>query len=438
MNTNTPDQSGCLSCPDFGFCTNDQPQELNEELVRALSAYKYEPAWMLELRLKALTLFQKLPLPKWGPDLSEINFAEICYFLAPQNGVNPKKLNEKYFAGLNAQMESELVYQNLQKEWEEQGVIFCDMHTAVERYPNLIKQYFNSIIQSGEHKFTALNTAVWSGGNFIYIPPNVHLSMPLQAFFQISSPHFGQFERSIIIVDEGASLHYLEGCAASKSLSSSLHAGTVEIFVKDNASLKYTTFQRWSDQIINLVTKRALLGKNSQIEWVDGNFGSKTTMKYPGVIFGGDNAKAEIYSLSVAGKNQNQDFGNNLWYKASNCSVIVESKSIAKDGGTATTRTTVKTLPKLKNNKGKFSCNALLINQPSIVKTIPKLNLTGENCQLIHEAKVGKVDQEKILYLQSKGISPKKAETILISGFFESISSRLPSEYAIEIEQFLN
>lgn len=432
--------SDCDICPAASLCPRDQFLGIGEKQVKALSAYKNEPQWMLDCRLEALDLFQKLSVPSWGPDLSEINFEQICYFLSPNSSqkINTEKLHEKYFAGVNAQLESELVYQNLKNQWEEKGVIFCDLHTAIERYPNLVKKYFGTVVKSKEHKFTALNSAIWSGGNFIYIPAGVKLDMPLQAFFQINSPHFGQFERSIIVLEEDSCLDYLEGCSAGKGMNGSLHAGVVEIFVGKGAKLKYTTFQRWSDQVYNLVTKRAILEEKSQIEWIDGNFGSKTTMKYPGIILSGDGAKAEVYSISVAGNGQNQDFGNNIWYKASNCTVRVESKAIAKNGGISATRNSVKSDSGLKNNKGSFNCSAILINPLSKVKTIPRMSMLGENCQLIHEAKVGKVDMERIQYLMSKGIPLKKAEKILISGFFESIASKLPSEYAVELERFIN
>lgn len=428
---------------------------LNEEVVREISWMKGEPEWMLELRLKALKHFQQRPMPNWGADLSEIDFDDIYYFVrATEEGVAdwddvPDEIKEtfdklgipeaerKFLAGAGAQYESEVVYHKIREDLEKQGVIFLSMDDGLKYHPELVKEYFNTIIPYNDNKFAALNTAVWSGGSFIYVPPGVHVEMPLQAYFRINTKNMGQFERTLIIVDKGAFVHYVEGCTAPIYSSDSLHSAVVEIIVKEGGRCRYSTIQNWSNNVYNLVTKRAVAYRNATMEWVDGNLGSKLTMKYPAVYLMEDGAHGEVLSIAFAGKGQIQDAGGKVVHVAPNTTSKITSKSISKDGGQASYRGLLKVYEGAENAKSNVVCDALLLDPESRSDTYPYIEIDEQDVTIGHEASVSKVGEDQLFYLMSRGLSEEQANAMVVNGFIEPLVKELPMEYALELNRLI-
>jgi Fe-S cluster assembly protein SufB len=428
---------------------------VNEDIVRAISKMKGEPDWMLEYRLKAYQHFQERSMPNWGADLSGIDFDNIYYYIKPSdrqedswedvpgyikdtfNKLGIPEAEQKFLSGVAAQYESEVVYHNIKKELEEQGVIFLGMDDGLAQYPDIVKEYFGTIIPYNDNKFAALNTAVWSGGSFIYVPPGVHVEMPLQAYFRINAKNVGQFERTLIIVDEGAYVHYVEGCTAPIYSSDSLHSAVVEIFVKNGGRCRYTTIQNWSNNVYNLVTKRAVAEENATMEWVDGNLGSKVTMKYPAVYLTGDGAHGEVLSIAFAGRGQHQDAGGKVVHVAGNTTSRIISKSISKDGGRASYRGLLKVHEGADNCKSNVVCDALLLDEDSRSDTYPYIEIDAQDVTIGHEASVSKVGEEQLFYLMSRGIDEEMANTIVVNGFIEPLVKELPMEYAIEMNRLI-
>lgn len=428
---------------------------LSEEVVREISRYKQEPLWMLEKRLRALKLFFSKPLPTWGADLSNIDFDAITYYVRPTERSAstweevPEKIKytferlgipqaeKKFLAGVGAQYESEIVYHHLQEKWTKLGVVFCDMSEAPKQYPELVKQYFGSVIPLGDNKFASLNSAVWSGGSFIYVPKGVHVEMPLQAYFRINAPSMGQFERTLIIVDEDASVHYIEGCTAPVYSKDSLHAAVVELIALRGSHIRYTTIQNWSWNVYNLVTKRAIAHERATVEWVDGNLGAKVTMKYPSVVLAGQHAKADILSVAFAGKGQHQDAGAKVIHLAPHTSSKVLSKSIAKDGGRTTYRGLVKVNAKASHCRIKVQCDALLLDEHSRSDTYPTMEIDNNETIVEHEASVSKLNEEQMYYLESRGLTHEEAEQMIVTGFFSVFGKELPMEYAVELNRLI-
>ncbi len=431
------------------------PPGLTEQVVKEISRQHQEPKWMLDLRLRALKIFRQKPLPSWGADLSGIDFAEIVYYLRPSKEQShdwrqvPKyikrtfdrlgipRAERKFLAGVGAQYESEIIYHNLKKKWEQAGVVFCDMSEAPRLYPKLVKKYFASVVPLADNKFAALNSAVWSGGSFIYVPKGVKVDMPLQTYFRINSPTLGQFERTLIIADEGSQLHYIEGCTAPMYSRSSLHSAVVEIVALKGARVRYTTIQNWSLNVYNLVTKRAVAYKDALVEWVDGNLGSKVTMKYPCVILKEEGAKADILSIAFAGKGQHQDSGAKLIHLAPNTSSKVVAKSISKDGGRTSYRGMVTVDKRAKNCQIKVNCDALLLDEKSRSDTYPLMQINNNRVKMEHEASVSKISEEQLFYLQSRGLSRQEAERMIVAGFLDVFAKELPLEYAVELNRLI-
>ncbi len=445
----------------YGFSVEHKPlimmePGLSEEKVVELSKIKKEPKWMREFRVKAFKIFLEKPLPNWGPDLSSINFDEIHYFVKPtEKPVKswedlPEEIRRTYeligipeaernfLAGVSAQFESEVVYENVKKELERMGVIFCDMDTALKKYPDIVKEYFGKLVPPNDNKFAALNSAVWSGGSFIYVPKGVKVPYPLQAYFRINAQRMGQFERTLIIVEEGSFVHYVEGCSAPIYSTDSLHAAVVEIFVKRNARARYTTIQNWSMNVYNLVTKRSVAEENAFMEWVDCNIGSKVTMKYPSIILKGKGARGEVLSLSYASENQHQDTGAKVFHLAPNTSSRIISKSVSREGGRTSYRGLVQVVPGAKKSNVYVSCDALILDSKSRSDTYPYMKIQESDTNVQHEATVEKIDEEKIFYLTSRGIKRQEAESLLVNGFIEPITKELPLEYAIELNRLIN
>ena len=429
---------------------------LSEEVVRDISARKDEPAWMLEQRLKALRLFEKKPMPHWGADLSGIDFDNIKYFVKstekqatswedlPEDIKNtydrlgiPEAEKQRLVAGVAAQYESEVVYHQIREDLEEQGVIFVDTDTGLREHEELFKEYFGSVIPAGDNKFSALNTATWSGGSFIYVPKGVHVDIPLQAYFRINTENMGQFERTLIIADEGSSVHYVEGCTAPIYKTDSLHSAVVEIIVKKNAKVRYTTIQNWSNNVYNLVTKRATCAEGALMEWVDGNIGSKVTMKYPAIFLLGEHAKGETLSVAFAGEGQHQDAGSKMVHAAPNTSSTIVSKSVARGGGRSSYRGLVQVLEGAKNSRSSVICDALLVDQVSRSDTYPYNDIREDDVQMAHEATVSKVSADQLFYLMSRGLSETEAMAMIVRGFVEPISRELPMEYALELNRLI-
>ncbi|KWW99922.1 Fe-S cluster assembly protein SufB [Carbonactinospora thermoautotrophica] len=429
---------------------------LDEEVVRDISAKKNEPEWMLNLRLKGLRLFQKKPLPTWGADLSDIDFDKIKYFVRstekqatswdelPEEirrtydrlGI-PEAEKQRLIAGVAAQYESEVVYHKIREDLEAQGVIFLDTDTALKEHEDLFKEYFGTVIPPGDNKFAALNTAVWSGGSFIYVPPGVHVEIPLQAYFRINTENMGQFERTLIIVDEGAYVHYVEGCTAPIYKSDSLHSAVVEIIVKKNARCRYTTIQNWSTNVYNLVTKRAVAHEGATMEWVDGNLGSKVTMKYPAVWLLGPYAKGETLSIAFAGPGQHQDAGAKMVHVAPHTSSTIISKSVARGGGRTSYRGLVQVLDGARHAKSTVKCDALLVDTISRSDTYPYVDVREDDVSMGHEATVSKVSEDQIFYLMSRGLTEDEAMAMIVRGFIEPIARELPMEYALELNRLI-
>ncbi len=428
---------------------------LSEEVVRSISTMKGEPEWMLDLRLKAYHHFMERPMPTWGADLSEIDFDNIYYYIKPTerqedswedvpsyikntfDKLGIPEAEQKFLSGVAAQYESEVVYHNIKKDLEEKGVIFLGMDDGLAQYPDLVKEYFSTVIPHNDNKFAALNTAVWSGGSFIYVPPGVHVEMPLQAYFRINAKNVGQFERTLIIVDEGAYVHYVEGCTAPIYTSDSLHSAVVEIIVKKGGRCRYTTIQNWSTNVYNLVTKRAVAEERATMEWVDGNLGSKVTMKYPAVYLMGEGAHGEILSIAFAGKGQHQDAGGKVVHVAPNTTSRIISKSISKDGGRSSYRGLLKVNDNAEASKSNVVCDALLLDEHSRSDTYPYIEIDAQDVTVGHEASVSKVGEEQLFYLMSRGISEEMANTMIVNGFIEPLVKELPMEYAIEMNRLI-
>ncbi len=429
---------------------------IDEKIVESISNYKKEDSWMQNFRQKSYTEFTNLKMPSWGPDLSKINFDDIVYFLRATDKQEkswndlPDEIKETYdkigvpehekewLGGVSAQYESEVVYESITKELDTQGVIFCDMDTAVKKYPDLIKKYFSKLIPPTDNKFAALNSAVWSGGSFIYIPKNVHVKLPLQAYFRINAERFGQFERTLIIADEGSSVHYIEGCTAPAYSTQSLHAAVVEIFVLKNAKIRYTTIQNWSTNIYNLVTKRAKAEEGAVMEWVDCNIGSGVTMKYPAVILAGDGARGSVLSMALAGKNQILDTGTKMIHLAPNTSSNIISKSISMEGGISNYRGLIQTNSSATNAKSHTQCDAMLLDNNSQSNTYPTLDTQNDSVTVSHEASIESMDEEKLFYMMSRGLTETQARSMMVNGFIENITKEIPLEYSVELYRLIN
>ena len=428
---------------------------LTEDVVRQISKLKGEPEWMLEFRLKAFKAFQEMPMPSFGPDLSMLNFDSYTYFTRMANGeakswddvpetvkntfqkLGIPEAEQKYLAGVSTQYESEVVYHNMLKEVEEKGVIFLSTDMGLKLYPEIFKKYFGTVVPIRDNKFSALNGACWSGGSFVYVPKGVHLEKPLQSYFRINNEKTGQFERTLIIVDEGADVHYVEGCTAPSYSKESLHSGVVEIVVLKNAKCRYSTVQNWSTNIVNLVTQRAICYEGASMDWIDGNVGSGTNMKYPAVILAGEGAKGTCISIAVAGKGQYQDAGSRMIHLASNTSSTIISKSIVKGGGVANYRGTVRHMKNAKNCRSHVECDTLILDEQSYSDTIPNNEVKNNTSYIEHEATVSKISEDQLFYLMSRGISEKDATQMIIMGFIEPFSKELPMEYAVELNQLI-
>ena len=429
---------------------------LNKEIVEEISKMKNEPDWMLKLRLNALETYYRLELPTWGPDLSELNMDEIATYVKPKSKLNsnwedvPEDIKDTFdklgipeaektsLAGVGAQYDSEVVYHSMKEDLLKQGVIYTDMETAVREYPDLVKEHFMKCVPVSDHKFVALHAAVWSGGSFVYVPKGVKLDIPLQSYFRLNSPESGQFEHTLIIVEEGASLHFIEGCSAPKYNKVNLHAGCVELYVKDNAYLRYSTIENWSKNMMNLNTKKALVGKNAEMEWVTGSFGSKVSMLYPMSILNGEGAKTEYTGITFAGMGQNLDTGFKVIHNAPKTSSVVNSKSISKDGGACTYRALVRIAEKAKESKCSVSCESLMLDDISRSDTIPVNDIETDDVEFSHEAKIGKISDKAIFYLMSRGLSEQDARAMIVRGFASPISKALPVEYAVEMNNLIN
>ena len=427
---------------------------LDEEIVRQISAMKDEPEWMLEFRLKSLEIFNSKPMPEWGGGI-DIDFQDIYYYLKPSDGQEkswddvPQEIKDtfdklgipeaekKFLAGVKAQFESEVVYGSLKEDLAKQGVVFLDTDTAVREYPELVKEHFGKIIPPSDNKFAALNSAVWSGGSFIYVPPGVKIEFPLQAYFRINAENMGQFERTLIIVDEGASVHYVEGCTAPMYSSESLHSAVVEVVCKKGSRCRYTTIQNWANNIYNLVTKRAMAYADATMEWVDGNLGSKLTMKYPAVYMMEPGARGEILSIAFASAGQHQDAGAKLVHAAPNTTGQIISKSISKNGGRSSYRGLVRVENDAKQSKCNVVCDALILDPESRSDTYPYIEIMDQDVSIGHEASVSRIGEEQLFYLMSRGMSEAEASTMIVNGFIEPLVKELPMEYAVEMNRLI-
>ncbi|HEY3070321.1 MAG TPA: Fe-S cluster assembly protein SufB [Gaiellaceae bacterium] len=428
---------------------------LNPEVVAMISEHKNEPEWMRERRLKALEYFRARPLPQWGGNLNEIDFENMYYYIRPTekqatswedlpadikntwDRLGIPEAEKKYLAGVGAQYESEVVYHKLKQELEDQGVLFLDLDSGLREHEELVKEYFGTIIPANDNKFAALNSAVWSGGSFIYVPPGVKVEMPLQAYFRINAENMGQFERTLIIVDEGAYVHYVEGCTAPIYTTDSLHSAVVEIVVKAGGRCRYTTIQNWSQNVYNLVTKRAVAYENATMEWVDGNLGSKLTMKYPAIWLMGEGAHGEVLSIAFAGEGQHQDAGGKAVHVAPHTSSVITSKSISKNGGRASYRGLLEVAKGAVGARSKVVCDALILDEDSRTDTYPYIRIDENDVNVGHEATVSKIGEEQLFYLMSRGLSEPEAAAMIVSGFVEPITKELPLEYAVEMNRLI-
>ena len=446
---------------DYGWHDSDAAGQsakrgLDEQVVRDISAIKQEPQWMLERRLKAYEIFARKPMPPWGIDLSQLDMDQVKYYVRsterptnswddlPEDIKNtydrlgiPQAEHERLVAGVAAQYESEVVYNQIRGDLEEQGVIFVDTDTALKKYPELFKEYFGTVVPAGDNKFAALNTAVWSGGSFIYVPPGVHVEIPLQAYFRINTENMGQFERTLIIADEGSYVHYVEGCTAPIYSTDSLHSAIVEIVVKKNARVRYTTIQNWSNNVYNLVTQRATCEEGATMEWVDGNIGSKRNMKYPAVFLLGPHARGEALSIAFAGEDQHQDTGAKMVHMAPYTSSHIVSKSISRNGGRSAYRGLVKIMPNAHHSKSNVLCDALLIDEISRSDTYPYVDVRNDEVEMGHEATVSKVSADQLFYLMQRGLTETEAMATIVRGFVEPIARELPMEYALELNRLI-
>ncbi|SDM95868.1 Iron-regulated ABC transporter membrane component SufB [Fictibacillus solisalsi] len=444
----------------YGFRDKDvsifrSKRGLTKEVVEEISKMKNEPEWMLDFRLKSLEQFYKMPMPQWGGNLKDLNFDDITYYVKPSeksekswDEVPPEikatfdklgipEAEQKYLAGVSAQYESEVVYHNMKEDLTELGILFTDTDTALREHEEIFKQYFGTVIPPSDNKFAALNSAVWSGGSFIYVPKGVKCDTPLQAYFRINSENMGQFERTLIIADEDSSVHYVEGCTAPVYSTNSLHSAVVEIIVKKNAYARYTTIQNWANNIYNLVTKRAVAEENATMEWVDGNIGSRLTMKYPAVVMKGRGAKGTILSIAIAGKGQHQDAGAKVLHLAPDCSSTIVSKSISKHGGKVTYRGISHFGRRSEGSKSNIKCDTLIMDNQSTSDTIPYNEILNNNITLEHEATVSKVSEDQLFYLMSRGISEQEATEMIVMGFIEPFTKELPMEYAVEMNRLI-
>ncbi len=428
---------------------------LSHELVDAISSHKDEPDWMRKSRHKSLEYFNARPLPTWGGNVAEIDFENIFYYIKPTENqadawedlpadikdtwdkLGIPEAEKKYLAGVGAQYESEVVYHKLQEELTKQGVLFLDMDSGLREHEDIVRKYFGKIIPPNDNKFAALNSAVWSGGSFIYVPPGVKIEMPLQAYFRINAENMGQFERTLIIVDEGAYVHYVEGCTAPIYSSDSLHSAVVEIIVEKGARCRYTTIQNWSNNVYNLVTKRAVAHEEATMEWVDGNLGSKLTMKYPAIWLMGEGAHGEVLSIAFAGKGQHQDAGGKAVHVAPRTSSVITSKSISKNGGRAGYRGLLEIANGAHGSKSKVVCDALILDEESRSDTYPYIRIDENDVSAEHEATVSKIGEEQLFYLMSRGLTEAEASAMIVSGFVEPITKELPLEYAVELNRLI-
>jgi Fe-S cluster assembly protein SufB len=431
---------------------------LTADVVRQISAQKNEPAWMLEFRLKALEIYYSKPMPTWGGDLSDLErvLDDIYYYVRPQDKMEHSwddvpdnikttferlgipEAEQKILAGVGAQYESEMVYHSLKKEWEDQGVIFDSIEEGLKNHPDLFRKYFGTVIPSQDNKFAAMNSAVWSGGSFVYIPKGVELGTPLQAYFRVNQERMGQFERTLIIADEGSHAHYIEGCTAPVYSTESFHSGVIEIIVHKNARFRYTTIQNWSTNMYNLVTQRALVHENASMEWLDGNLGSKLTMKYPSCYLVGEGAHGEILSIAYAGNGQHHDTGGKVVHAAPRTTSSIVSKSISRGTGRSSYRGLCKVYEGATHSKSNVECDALLINDTSRTDTYPYIEIEERDANVGHEATVSKVGEEQLFYLMSRGMSEAEAMALIVRGFIEPIAKQLPMEYAVELNRLID
>src|SRR5580658_7544396 len=430
---------------------------LTREIVERISAMKNEPEWMLAFRLKAYELFRSKPMPGWGDTalLSEIDFDDIHYFVKASEGqgrtwddvpedikrtfdrLGIPEAERKFLAGVTAQYESEVVYHSIREDLEKQGVIFLDMDNGLRQHEDIVREHFATVIPAADNKFSALNSAVWSGGSFIWVPPGVRIEIPLQAYFRINAENMGQFERTLIIAEPGSFVHYIEGCTAPTYSTDSLHSAVVELIAKPGAHIRYTTIQNWSKNVYNLVTKRAVAHENARVEWIDGNLGSKLTMKYPSIYLMGPRAHGEVLSIAFAGEDQHQDAGAKMVHAAPDTTSIIVSKSISKNGGRTSYRGLVKVYPGAKNVKSSVRCDALLMDEKSRSDTYPTMEIGEKDATIEHEATVSKVGEEQLFYLMSRGLSQNEATAMIVNGFFEPFTKELPLEYAVELNRLI-
>ena len=430
---------------------------LSEEVVRQISELKEEPEWMTDFRVKAFKHFSERPMPTWGNTsmLEEIDFENICYYLKSSDSTERDwedvpddirntferlgipEAEQKWLSGVTAQYESEAVYHSIREDLEKQGVIFLDMDSGLKEYPEIVKKWFCSVIPYSDNKFSALNTAVWSGGSFIYVPEGVHVEMPVQAYFRINAKNMGQFERTLIIADKGSSIHYVEGCTAPSYSTDSLHSAVVELVALPGSHIRYSTIQNWSSNVYNLVTKRGIAHEDAKIEWVDGNIGSKLTMKYPAVILKGEGSHAEVISVAYSGEGQHQDAGAKIHHLASNTTSKILSKSISKNGGRGSYRGMVTVSPKADNCKLNVVCDALILDEGSRSDTYPTMEVANPSARCEHEASVSKVSDDQLFYLMSRGHSEEESLAMIVNGFFEPFTRELPMEYAVELNQLM-
>jgi len=428
---------------------------LSRGTIEEISKIKNEPQWMLDFRLRSYDIFMKKPMPVWGGDLTKINFQNIFYYTKASEKQSKSwddvpdsvrktfdklgipEAEKKFLAGVGAQYESETVYHNLREDLAKQGVIFSDTDTAVKEHPDILKKYFGKVIPPEDNKFAALNSAVWSGGSFIYVPPNVKIELPLQAYFRINAENIGQFERTLIIADEGSEVHYIEGCTAPVYTTESLHSAVVELIAKKDAKIRYTTIQNWSKDVYNLVTKRAYAYENARVEWIDGNIGSKLTMKYPGVYMLGRNAHAEVVSIAFAGSDQHQDAGAKAVHLAPDTTSRITSKSVSKQSGRTTYRGLLHVAKGATGVKSNVRCDALLLDETSRTDTYPYVEVNEDDATISHEASVGKIGEDQIFYLMSRGFSESDALSLIVGGFIEPFTKELPMEYAVELNRLV-
>ena len=452
--------SGVKEDYEFGFHDDVEgvfktEKGLSHDTVDQISDIKEEPAWMRTFRHEALDIFLSKSMPQWGADLSGIDFDDIYYYLRPTENqgrswddvpedikttfdrLGIPEAERKFLAGVGAQYDSEVIYHSLQEEWEKHGVIFKDMDSGLREHEDIVREYFATVIPAADNKFAALNSAVWSGGSFVYVPKGVHLDIPLQAYFRINAENMGQFERTLIIVEEGANVHYVEGCTAPVYSSNSLHSAVVEIFVKENARCRYTTIQNWSTDVYNLVTKRAVAEAGGTMEWIDGNLGSKVTMKYPAVYMMGPKAHGEILSIAFAGEGQHQDAGAKVVHAAPDTSSKIVSKSISKNGGRSSYRGLLKVAPGAVHSSSSVVCDALLLDEASRSDTYPYIEIEEDDVKVGHEASVSRIGEEQLFYLMSRGIDEDEAAAMIVGGFIEPLVKELPMEYAVEMNRLI-